>query len=100
VHLIRGRPLLDVHADAWSSLDDALAMWKPMRDETALWVNTLMAGERRGRRTFPWAPAESATVEEIIWHVVTHEQYHRGQIFTRLALLGQRNLPVRDLLRQ
>ncbi len=28
-----------------------------------------------------------------------HEQYHRGQIFTRLALLGRRDLPDLDLLR-
>jgi len=27
------------------------------------------------------------------------EQYHRGQIFTRLALLGRRDLPDYDLLR-
>ena len=39
------------------------------------------------------------TIEEIVWHVVTHEQYHRGQIFTRLAMLGRRDLPDHDMLR-
>jgi uncharacterized damage-inducible protein DinB len=37
-------------------------------------------------------------VEDIVWHVVTHEQYHRGQIFTRLALLGRRDLPDLDVI--
>ena len=37
--------------------------------------------------------------EQLVWHVVTHEQYHRGQVFTRLALLGRRDLPDHDLLR-
>jgi uncharacterized damage-inducible protein DinB len=32
-------------------------------------------------------------------HVVTHEQYHRGQVFTRLALLGRHDLPDHDMLR-
>ena len=32
--------------------------------------------------------SDAYTVEEMVWHVVTHEQYHRGQIFTRLGLLG------------
>lgn len=53
-----------------------------------------LAPERgQSRRPFPWDAHETASVEEIVWHVVTHEQYHRGQIFTRFALLGQRHLP-------
>lgn len=37
----------------------------------------------------PWEPQRAAT----------HEQYHRGQIFTRLALLGRQDLPDYDVLR-
>jgi uncharacterized damage-inducible protein DinB len=83
---------------------------KPIRDilvhmagaeafATIAFVQALSPEERLSRRAFPWDASQSASVEEIVWHVVTHEQYHRGQIFTRLALLGRQDLPDHDLLR-
>jgi uncharacterized damage-inducible protein DinB len=47
----------------------------------------------------PWDPAVTVSVEEIVWHVVGHDQYHRGQVFTRLAMMGRRDLPDQDLIR-
>ena len=54
---------------------------------------------RSDHGAFPWDQSQSVSIEEIVWHVVTHEQYHRGQVFSRLALLGRRDLPDYDLLR-
>jgi uncharacterized damage-inducible protein DinB len=79
--------------------DAILRPWESQRAATLAFVQGLTPEQLHSLRPFPWNAAESATVEEIVWHVVTHEQYHRGQIFTRLALLGRRDLPDYDLLR-
>jgi len=91
------RPRLD--PASFGDLDAILRAWEPQRAATLAFVQDLTPEQRQGRRPFPWNAAESASIEEIVWHVVTHEQYHRGQIFTRLALLGRRDLPDYDLLR-
>ena len=41
----------------------------------------------------------SNTVEEILFHVVNHGTYHRGQIVTILRHLGVGQLPSTDLIR-
>lgn len=84
---------------SFGDLDAILPPWESQRAATLAVVQELTPEQRQGRRPFPWNAAESASIEEIVWHVVTHEQYHRGQIFTRLALLGRRDLPDYDLLR-
>ncbi len=98
-HVVQGhsRPRLD--PASFGDLDTILTAWTPQREATLELLRNLTPEQRLARRPFPWNQAETATVEEIIWHVVTHEQYHRGQIFTRLALLGRRDLPDNDLLR-
>ncbi|MDR7428208.1 MAG: DinB family protein [Armatimonadota bacterium] len=93
------RPVPATLLDRAEDLDGILAAWRPQREATVALVAGLSPAEARSRRPFPWDPTETASVEEIIWHVVTHEQYHRGQVFTRLALLGRRDLPDHDLLR-
>lgn len=98
-HVVLGRPRERLLPEAFKDLDDILAFWNQQREATISLVGTLTAAERMSRRAFPWDPNESTSVEEIIWHVVTHEQYHRGQVFTRLALLGRRDLPDHDMLR-
>jgi uncharacterized damage-inducible protein DinB len=80
-------------------LDAILSVWTPQRASTLDLVRSLSPAQGLERRPFPWNADESASIEEIVWHVVTHEQYHRGQVFTRLALLGRRDLPDYDLLR-
>jgi len=98
-HVIHGQPRQRLDPASFSGLDSILAAWVPQREGTLVLVRALTPEERLSRRPFPWNPAESASIEEIVWHVVTHEQYHRGQVFTRLALLGRRDLPDYDLLR-
>ncbi len=98
-HVVLGHPREKLLPEAFKDLDDILSFWNQQREATISLVGTLAANGRTSRRAFPWDPHESASVEEIIWHVVTHEQYHRGQVFTRLALLGRRDLPDHDMLR-
>ncbi len=99
LHIIRGKTLRRRKPEFYESLDGVLRVWVPQRETTAEFVRTLTPAKRRERRRLPWDATQSASVEEIVWHVVTHEQYHRGQIFTRLALLGRRDLPDYDILR-
>lgn len=98
-HVVLGSPRQRLDPASFGDLDAILAAWAPQREATLALVRGLGPDQRLARRSFPWNQDESASVEEIVWHVVTHEQYHRGQIFTRLALLGRRDLPDYDLLR-
>ncbi|HEV3238697.1 MAG TPA: DinB family protein [Gemmataceae bacterium] len=99
-HVVRGHPRHRFKSGAFGSLDQIAKVWAPQRQETILWMQGLTTDERLSVRPLPWNAEEKASVEEILWHFVTHEHYHRGQIFTRLALLGRRDLPDHDLLRQ
>lgn len=97
--VVHGGERLQFDPASFNDLDAILNAWEPQRAATVAFVEGLMPEQRQARRQFPWNAAESASLEEIVWHVVTHEQYHRGQIFTRLALLGREDLPDYDLLR-
>jgi uncharacterized damage-inducible protein DinB len=99
-HVIQGLPLRRFDPSLFTDLEQVLATWTPQRQATCTFVGGMTPHERLSRRALPWNPAELVSVEEIVWHVVTHEQYHRGQIFTRLAMLGRRDLPDHDLLRR
>ncbi len=98
-HVVLGRPRMKLREEDLADLDAILDIWKPQRETTMRFVRALTPEQRAEKKAFPWNPQEHATVEDIVWHVVTHEQYHRGQIFTRLALLGRRDLPDHDMLR-
>jgi uncharacterized damage-inducible protein DinB len=99
-HVIQGGPMPRLEPESFTDLDQILAVWQPQREATLALASGLSQQERLARRPMPWDAAETASVEEIVWHVVTHEQYHRGQLFTRLALLGRRDLPDHDLIRR
>lgn len=96
-HVIAGKPPVRDRAEAFGDLEAIGTLWRPQRDATVALAAGLTAEEWRARRPFPWDSQQTAGMDEIFWHVVTHEQYHRGQIFTRLALLGRRDLPDLDL---
>lgn len=98
-HVVLGGRRTRLDPASFGDLDSILAAWRPQREATTAWLSALTPKARGSRRAFPWDPEQTASVEEIVWHVVTHEQYHRGQVFTRLALLGRRDLPDYDLLR-
>ena len=97
-HVLQGHPRPRFDAAAFGDLDGILAAWVPQRQATVALVGGLTPADRLARKPLPWDSSEEASVEEIIWHLVTHEQYHRGQVFARLALLGRRDLPDHDLL--
>jgi uncharacterized damage-inducible protein DinB len=99
-HVIQGKPFNRLDPASFGDLDQILAVWTPQREATLALIGNLTSQERAARKCLPWNSAETASVEEIVWHVVTHEQYHRGQIFARLAMLGRRDLPDHDLLRR
>lgn len=98
-HVIHGEPRQRLTPESFGDLDSILATWLPQRKATLEFLAGLTPDRRLERKAFPWNAKESASIEEIVWHVITHEQYHRGQIFTRLGLLGRRELPDYDLLR-
>lgn len=98
-HVVRGNPRLALAPETLQNLDQILAVWTPRRATTVQLIERLTADDRVSTRPLPWNAAEFATVEEIVWHVVTHEQFHRGQVFTRFALLGRRDLPDLDAIR-
>ena len=98
-HVVLARPRMKPREEDLADLDAILDIWKPQRETTMRFVRALTPEQRAEKKAFPWNPQEHATVEDIVWHVVSHEQYHRGQIFTRLALLGRRDLPDHDMLR-
>lgn len=98
-YVIQRKPRERIRPEAFADLDAILARWKPQRQATGEFLSGLTPQTRASRRPFPWDASQSASVEEIVWHVVTHEQYHRGQMFTRLALLGRQELPDYDMLR-
>lgn len=98
-HAVQGHPRLRLDPASFGDLNGILSIWTPQREATLELVGNLTPEGRLARRPLPWNQAETTSLEEIVWHVVTHEQYHRGQIFTRLALLGRRDLPDNDLIR-
>jgi uncharacterized damage-inducible protein DinB len=99
VHVIRGEPRRQFDPAGYGNLDTILAEWQPLRAATAELILRLTREERETRRPLPWDASKSVSVEEVVWHVVAHDQYHRGQVFTRLGLLGRRDLPDHDLIR-
>jgi uncharacterized damage-inducible protein DinB len=97
--VIRGEQRRRFEPGAFGSLDAVMAEWQPLRAATAATILGLTGEERESRRPLPWDTSKTVSVDEIVWHVVAHDQYHRGQVFTRLALLGRRDLPDHDLIR-
>lgn len=98
-HVIRGEPRRPFDPAEYGSLDALLGEWGPLRSATADTFCGLTREQREARRPLPWDASKSVSVEEVVWHVVAHDQYHRGQVFARLGLLGRRDLPDHDLIR-
>jgi uncharacterized damage-inducible protein DinB len=98
-HAIRGEPRRRSDPSAFDSLGAVLAEWQPPRAASAATIPGQPGDERGARRPLPRGASKSVSVEEVVWHVVAHDPYYRGQVFTRPALLGRRDLPHHDLIR-
>lgn len=98
-HVIWGEPRRRFELSVYESLDAILAEWEPLRVAAADTILRLPQEVRESRRPLPWDASRSVSVAEVVWHVVAHDQYHRGQVFTRLGLLGRRDLSDHDLIR-
>jgi len=99
-HVVGGEARRKFAPDAFGSLDAILAEWEPLRAKTADTIHALTREAQEARRQLPWDASKTVSVAEVVWHVAAHDQYHRGQVFTRLALLGRKNLPDHDLIRE
>ncbi len=84
-HVIHRETRVRLMLEAFENLESILRRWMPQRGQTLGFLRTLTPEMRAEQRPFPWDPAQTASVDEIVWHVVAHEQYHRGQVFTRWA---------------
>lgn len=99
VAVIHGFPWSPAGGAYFTTLDSILESWNREREYTTRFFSSLTPDQAKEPRAVPWL-GRMVTVADIVWHVITHEQYHRGQIFTRLALLGRRDLPDHDMLRR
>lgn len=71
------------------------AVWRPVRRQTLAFLRALPDDALRDTRPVDWQE-EPLSVEYILWHSVTHEFHHKGQVCTRLAMLGV-DVPDLDL---
>jgi len=99
-HAIPSETRVRVKPKTFENRESNLRRWMSQREQTLGFLRTLTPEMRAEPRPFPWDPAQATSVDEIVWHVVAHEQYHHGQVFTRLGLVGGRDLPDHDLLRE
>lgn len=59
----------------------------PVREHTVAWLAGLDESARTETRRIGWEPYE-VSLELIARHVITHDFHHKGQVTTRLAMLG------------
>lgn len=71
----------------FGSPDALAAVWRPVRERTVKWLASLDESARTETRKVRGNPPE-LTLEAIAWHLVTHDFHHKGQVCTRLAMLG------------
>ncbi|WP_324715328.1 DinB family protein [Carboxydochorda subterranea] len=86
-HIVKGEARPDRRSSAFASPDVLEAVWRPVRARTVEWLASLDESARTEKRRIPGTPTE-VTLEAIAWHLVTHDFHHKGQVCTRLAMLG------------
>jgi uncharacterized damage-inducible protein DinB/NTP pyrophosphatase (non-canonical NTP hydrolase) len=84
-----GRPEFDEPFERYSSLSAIVALDRRLRPEVASMLDFALVD--MGRSLYlPWAPGETATVEEILAHTAVHEVHHMGQISVWAREIGRR----------
>ncbi|HHV54965.1 MAG TPA: DinB family protein [Firmicutes bacterium] len=86
-HIVKGRPRPMLDPAAFVTPAELEAAWRPVRTRTVEWLAGLDESARSETRKVPGDPPE-VTLEAIAWHLVTHDFHHKGQVCTRLAMLG------------
>jgi len=89
--LIQGKPIPVMYeARAADTLDGLIEDAAAIRAETRRFLSTLTAEDYLQKITISRGAARGLvlTVEEILFHVINHENYHRGQIVTALQRRG------------
>ena len=103
---IAGRPLGDFRPQHWERWDDRQKReWRRKRfpdvasvtaglEATFRRLRDLLAGREYNalaeQMVQPaWPGAKAQALGHVVWHLVSHEAVHRGQIFTRLRTVGK-----------
>jgi uncharacterized damage-inducible protein DinB len=79
-------------------LEWLLSYWRAVERSTKQYFKTLTDTELERRVAFADHPEESASVEELLWHVAQHETRHTAQIVLLARLEGFKP-PQLDLVR-
>ena len=87
-HVLQGGPRTHRDPAALPTPDALERTWRPIREETVAYLQSLKEDDLTRPVPLPWNPTSSRTVQEILWHLVTHEFHHKGQVCTRLAMAG------------
>ncbi|MEW6049296.1 MAG: DinB family protein [Bacillota bacterium] len=85
--VVEGKPRPQIDPDALASPDEVEHAFRPVREHTVAWMAGLDEQARTETRRIRWEPHE-VTLEAIAWHLITHDFHHKGQVCTRLAMLG------------
>lgn len=96
-HVLQGGPRTKRDPASFPTPDALEESWRPIREETVAYLQSLKDEELARRVPLPWNPSASRTAQEIIWHLVTHEFHHKGQVCTRLVMAGV-EVPDLDLI--
>lgn len=94
--VVEGKPWPELDPAAFATPDDVERAFRPVRERTVAWMAALDETARSETRRIRWEPHE-VTLEQIAWHLVTHDFHHKGQVVTRLAMLGV-EVPDMDIL--
>jgi uncharacterized damage-inducible protein DinB len=88
---IRGKYLPYVETAPPASLNAAFARWQQIRANTLAFMDGLEGEDwqRNIRVDLPqWSHTTQITVEQILFHIVNHENFHRGQMSMLLQHFG------------
>lgn len=95
-HVIEGRERPEEDEASLASPEAVEQAFRPVRERTVAWLTSLGDAARTETRRIRWAPYE-VTLQAVAWHLITHDFHHKGQVTTRLAMLGV-DVPDLDLI--
>lgn len=95
-HVVEGGEDPRVDYAAFPSPDEVERAFRPVRERTVAWLASLGESARTETRRIRWEPHQ-LSLEAIAWHLITHDFHHKGQVTTRLAMLGVK-VPDLDII--
>ncbi|MBE3578010.1 MAG: DinB family protein [Limnochordales bacterium] len=95
-HVVEGGAKPTVDETSFTTTDGVERSFRPVRERTVAWLDSLRESARSETRHIGWAPHE-VTLESVAWHLIIHDFHHKRQVATRLATLGV-EVPNLDML--